>query len=743
MFRVLIVSVFVFFGTSIAIRADLPFEPGEEVEVYYLSKWRPARVLNTDRRKGIYCQYTFISLKEGWFGVNAVRREYEKDALAHARVWKAGEGEFSVIAAPIRVTATELTLRTELGKEITVPLERLSTVDQAFAKKLGAVAPTAPGAHRGSVVEMDLSTATEIAESGSVSASIAADPLRTSMQLAEGGAAFEVGNFFDKVGAIIPLGGSDQWLLASLENTFSSVKDKMPTRLMWVSIRKAQMTQMHPLPPAIQLKDYHAPSQMALTYDAGTDKPILTLWKSSPSMPQAEQKISWYGSDVASKAHYGSGDGSWARFASDRVVIFRDSQRRLVAWNAAERKAIWTATQQSAQAPTPELSPGRRYLLIPESGSLRIVDPIAGTELSTVKCEGEIRSLAIADDGKHVLILLDSSLLAVDITGQSEQRSVDVGFMDLPTTTTVHWLDSDVVCLSTTGNEMLLFSLERGIPLWRYEFDDGVSTRSVGDDRVRRTVDGHLIYAASAQSRVERGIHAGRTKTGVGVGAVRLPGDDAAGYVKYLKRDELIVFDRGDSVRIDVQAIENSDQIQTALVDQAERNGWTIDNASKNVLSAKLKRGPSQTVRYQFGSSPMSGFGGPSGMRPPGFGPRPGFGPPPGFGRPPGFGGSSPYGGQPETPAAPVQSASVQPYLSTIELTIDGQPAWRGRSSSGVPPVVRIAEGESLQRKVDEAQAPDIGFFSTVNVPESIINPEFRTGLGVSLITNQGLEKKK
>ena len=42
----------------------LKFQQGEEVEVHYLGKWREARVLSTDRRRGVYCQYKFVSTSD-------------------------------------------------------------------------------------------------------------------------------------------------------------------------------------------------------------------------------------------------------------------------------------------------------------------------------------------------------------------------------------------------------------------------------------------------------------------------------------------------------------------------------------------------------------------------------------------------------------------------------------------------------------------------------------------------------
>ena len=305
-----------------------------------------------------------------------------------------------------------------------------------------------------------------------MTSTIEADPLRSSLELSEGGSAFEVANFVDKIGAIIPLGGPDQWLLASLESGWGDEADKLPTRLMWISIKHSKVAQMHPLPPGLQLKDYYPKSKTALTYDPHATKPVLSLWKSEPTAKNAELLCSWHGSNVAKQSR--RSDESWARFVNDRIVLFRDSSRHLIAWDIVDHKATWTTIQESAQAPAPELTPGNRYLLIPESRRLRVLDAVDGHEILSLKIDSEIKSLSVADDGHNVLAMLDSSIVAIDLLNLNRRRTVDIGFLGIQMAATVKWLDNDVICLSTSNKEMLLFSIDRGIPLWRYEFDDSV-----------------------------------------------------------------------------------------------------------------------------------------------------------------------------------------------------------------------------------------------------------------------------
>ncbi|MFK8114492.1 MAG: hypothetical protein AB8B91_19990 [Rubripirellula sp.] len=742
--------VFAFLGHA-SLLADIPYQIGEEIEVNTSkTKWLPGKIADTNRTSAL-CEYKLDSReKRGWFTLDRVRRAYEKDGLCRGRSWSDQEEKFSVIAVPLHIGNEEVVFRTEDHKQIRVKIAKLSTIDQSFLQKLSAGGgdfsvdgsfaggKTVVTTHIQEPVEFDASSTRDIELSAIANVPLEADPLRSSLTLDEGGSAFEVGNAFDKVGAIIPLGGPDQWLLASLESGRVSPTSALPTRLMWVSIKKSKMMRMHPLTTGVQLKDYNTAGKLALTVDPFASKPILSLWKSEPAGKQCSLLLSWYASANKNHRH----DGNWARFVGDRLVIFRDSSRNLIAWDYRDRKSVWTTVQQSAQAPTPQLTPGRRYLLIPESKRIRVIDPVEGREVSTIPVDEEIRSLSIAEDGRRVAMLLDSSLVEIDLTRPGSSKRVDVGSLALPKTTTVQWLENDVICLSTTNKEMLLYSIDRGIPLWRYEFDDSASYRSFGDDRVRRTMNGHLVYAASVTATKNR-----RVQRGIGVGAVRLPGKSASGYVKYLKRDELIVFDKGDKVRLVVESDHEQGAIHQSMLDQIAKNEWVIDDASSNVVLAKIHRGPSQTVHYRFGAGAFPGLTPPSGSfpgqtRPPSSRPGPPssrFGPPSSRLRPPSFSGW-PFGSSSSAPVK-TESATVRPFISSILIAINGQPQWAAVSISGVPPSILLAKGETVQQKVDEMQKPNIDFFTIRDVPESFVNPEFREGLGTSLITNRGLKK--
>jgi len=53
-----------------------------------------------------------------------------------------------------------------------------------------------------------------------------------------------------------------------------------------------------------------------------------------------------------------------------------------------------------------------------------------------------------------------------------------------------------------------------------------------------------------------------------------------------------------------------------------------------------------------------------------------------------------------------------------------------------------LREGQTAQGEVSKWQAPQPGFFDTVDIPDKIIDPSKRNGLGTTEVTNRGLVVK-
>jgi hypothetical protein len=53
-----------------------------------------------------------------------------------------------------------------------------------------------------------------------------------------------------------------------------------------------------------------------------------------------------------------------------------------------------------------------------------------------------------------------------------------------------------------------------------------------------------------------------------------------------------------------------------------------------------------------------------------------------------------------------------------------------------------LREGQTAQGEIGKWQNPQPGFFDTVDIPDKIIDPAKRNGLGTTEVTNRGLVVK-
>ena len=55
---------------------------------------------------------------------------------------------------------------------------------------------------------------------------------------------------------------------------------------------------------------------------------------------------------------------------------------------------------------------------------------------------------------------------------------------------------------------------------------------------------------------------------------------------------------------------------------------------------------------------------------------------------------------------------------------------------------IRLEEGQSAQGEADKWNRPNPGFFDSVDVPDSVLDPTKKLGLGTTQVTNRGLTPK-
>lgn len=681
------VLMFVLLNSAAALSAE-KYQIGDEIEIFFLNKWMPALVVEVGRKGEVMAEFEFAATKKRQvFPPTQVRPAFESGALLPARTWSDASGQFKIRAALIAVEDDSVKLRKPDKTEVSVPLAKLSPADQDLLKKFKKATAATQGPPPPKLEEFDGDTAidAEITWNQNSSSAIDPDPLPAGLKMQQGGVAFATKDIFEQLGAVLPLGGPDSWILAATEN--GRGKEGNPGRLLWVSLAKQKIVSQQLLPAGEIVMDYHPATRRLLTLayikddEPGQGFPALTLWKTLPTDEQPTPIVRWRAGGKKS----GGLREAWARIIDADTVLHRTNRQEFTAWDTTAKRKKYYFSQEAFFAPNPTLSGGRRYLALPEDKGLRILEAASGRLLASFDAPNGVAGAAFTEEGKRVAFVGRSALQVVDLTAPSaaaeEYQAEAIG---TPFQTTLEWIGADrVMANSLHGRTKVLFSLKHKLPLWNYEFDWNAMREEPGR-RIQHIVDGHLVYAASVRE--------GAT-SGLAVGAVKLPGPKVDDAETSLDPESLYIIRRGTAMKANIQCGGNNERVWAAVQKIMTTNGWTYDQNSPITLVAEMKQGESSQVTYRS----IGGGGGGT------------------------------------------QSATVTPFISSLKLDVGGQAAWTGATSTGAPPVMRLSQGQTVQDEINKWQNPDPGFFERVVVPEKILDPSKRNGLGTTQVTNRGL----
>jgi hypothetical protein len=680
----------IFAGTERAYSQRL--KEGDEIEVYFLGDWRPAVVVDTDKRGNVLAEYEFAgSQKRKAFKKSEIRWPFESGAMDRGRTWSDPSGKFKIRAALLEINEEKVLLRKEDMDELEVEISKLSTADQRYLDRLKkAMGPRAMSGPKLPDIETFAGGAL-----GSISATFSGsdqrkalepDPLPAYLQIKQGGVGFPLGEFFDSIGCVLPIGGEDSWLLASMQN--GNPSEPLPTRILWASLTKDKIRGSQILAPGEMILDYHPPSHRLLTLSSADGKrsgwgpAVLTVWEVLPEDKAATPVVRWHAAPTSDRP-----SDPWARFVDGDIIVHRWGRHEIVAWSVDEKKMVYRTSQESFFSPALTVSPGHRYLFIPEDKAVRVLEAATGTLVNTLPAPDGSSGVAVSEDGRLAAVLSRNHVTVWDLTSaDAEPQKYQAEAIGTPFTAYMKWVGPDRIMVENIHG-LILFSLKHQLALWNYKFDMSTQ-RERGGKRTREIIDEHLVYAASVRSGSQRGL---------AVGAVKLPGPGVDQAAETLNRDELMIIKPGTAMRLTVQAGPDTQRIQDALVKKIQANGWVLDPTAQVEVLARLEIGKTQNVTYRM----MGGFSG----------------------------GSN-------------QSASITPYISSIKINMGKKVIWQSASSSGAPPMVRLREGESVQNEVNRWQKPDPGFFDRVDIPARILDPDKKNGLGVTEVTNRGLIPK-
>jgi hypothetical protein len=670
------------------------YKKGDAIEVFHLREWRPATVIEVDKRGNVGAEYEFAGRPQRQaFKPAEVRAAYESGALARGRMWSDMSGKFKVKAALLKINDDgSVTIRKDDMAELKIPLANLSDGDNKYIKTLqkeagpAALAGPAPPPLEDFSGGAFGSFGIPFGGSGAKREPLVADPLPAYLKLKQGGVAFQMEDFFDKLGAVLPLGGPDAWILAVVEG--GSPSKPIPTRLLWASLAKQKVDGRQLLPAGEMVLDYHPPTRRLLTCAAlkaegagGWGVPALTLWEVSPADKNVKPIVRW-------KAGEEGPHDPWARIIDGNLVVQRFKTQEYVCWDTSAKQVKYRLNQESFFAPLVTLSGGRKYLFLPEDKGVRVIESATGKLLVGLEAPNGASGVAMSEDGRRLAVLEDDVLAVHDLTDPSaEPQRYQAEAIGTPFAAILYWVGDDRVMADKGAFGQVLFSLKTKIALWNYDFDHSAVSEH-GNRRLREIIDQHLVYAASVGSGAQRGL---------AVGAVQLPGPMVDEVEAATDPESLMIMKAGSEVRLEIQTGQHDDKVRTALLAEIEKTGWVHSESAEAVLVAEMKRGDQQNVTYTSG----------------------------GFGR-----------------RESSESVSVTPFVSSLVLKLGDKVLWQSGTSTGAPPVLFLRDGQTAQGEINKWQNPDPDFFSRVDIPTRLLDPAKRNGLGKTEVTNRGLIAK-
>ncbi len=674
------------------------FEEGDKIEVLFLGEWRPGTVVEVDRRSRVLAEFEFAGgVQRRPFPASEVRWVFEAGALCRPRTWTDTSGKFKTRAVLMAVDEEKVTLRKPDMSELEVPLSKLSDEDRQFVKRLqqkgvSAAGPTAPQGIALPPVEQfdagdDSGSFAAFGEASPQRAALEPDPLPGYLALKQGGVGFPMNDIFDRVGALLPVGGENILLLAAVENQNPSAPT--PTRLKWASLKDKKVVAEQLLAPGELVLDYHPPSHRLLTISSRSgafmmqQEPIaLAVWEVSTEDKTLKPIARWQSDTGAT----GPNLDPWARLVDGDTVIHRWSDHELVAWSIKDKRLKYRISQEAFFASPPTLSGGRRYLVIPEDEHIRILESSSGKPVSILPTSDGATGVAISEDGRNLAVLGRSTISVWDLTSATSdpQKCPSNGIANA-FRATLAWVNGDQLMIESDPLTLVLFSLKRQMVIWNYRLDPR-ALRDIGVSRAREIVNGHLVYTASAMNLQQNSMV---------VGAVSLPGPKVAESEAAMNAEELMALKSGTHVRLDVRAGNDTPRVQQVLTAKIAANGWVLDAASPIVMIAEMTRGSTQNVAYRPSDA--------------------------GFRR------------------DADQSVSVTPFVSTLRIEVSQALAWQDGTSTGPPPVIQLEQGQTAQSEVDRWQNPNVEFFDYVAIPPRILDPKYRNGLGTTDVDTRGL----
>lgn len=368
-------------------------------------------------------------------------------------------------------------------------------------------------------------------------------------------------------------------------------------------------------------------------------------------------------------ARAGERDIKWARYAAEDKLVTNSGGGKLTVWNAASAKPLYWLKIQGACLPA--LSPDRKYVAFATDKEVGVLDLGAG-EVAALqpapKAHFPFPVLAFTPKGTRLVCASFDRIYVWDAATGALYRDISLAGAG------VH-IGEHLLCPSEehilVGNSLLI-DIETQAKLWTYRGHE-----------LAAMAGGVCWFAVAGQ----------------GAGALvptSLPHPAAKDKIQQaMASPDFFVLKPGVTVKVSTSALQDPGEREkagAALAQKLEANGFVVGPNAAIELVATAEMGKRREISYRmFGSF-----------------------------------GSKTY--------------SVQEYISRVKFVYQGQTAWEV-SVTSVPGFIHLKEGETIEQVLRRSERPNYDWFAKVELPKTLQKPTpGATTLGASQVTTAGVQ---
>ncbi|MEX1039390.1 MAG: SHD1 domain-containing protein [Pirellulaceae bacterium] len=371
---------------------------------------------------------------------------------------------------------------------------------------------------------------------------------------------------------------------------------------------------------------------------------------------------------------------SWVSFLPNNRLAAITQKHTLTIWDLANPtgpKAIYRGS--TGNASKAEMTPAGELMAFPVGKNIAVVDTSNGQMVGYLAREIAPEEIAFSPDGRHLAVFHAFTVSLYSMEDASELKTFAVSASSA--SGKFQWAGKYLM----VGD--VVYDVEREMPIWTYQRPGA------------HTIHANLMVGGIGE------------KTGSTIVVQNLPHDDAIRAAENVDPKAIYALVPGDRVRVTMNVSDApanvQQEIQASVQAKIAELGWIEANDANTLIEITLKRGEQDSVEYYT---------------------RRGFGP---IFAPPGFGGP---------PSGPAEKVTFHPWTHSVAISSGGTALFNAGYTRSAPQNLQTKEGESTQAAVSKYTQPDPKYFVNVKIPPYLLKAEYRDGLGKSRVTAKGLE---